>query len=60
MLPEKYCFDIEKSGFFRQFDENQSLVNYFYFSSVHITHGFKSEVTSFIILSDRSESFNCH
>jgi len=28
---EKYCFDIEKSGFFRQFDQNQSVVNYFYF-----------------------------
>jgi hypothetical protein len=31
MLPENYCFDIDKSGFFRQFDQNQSLVNYFYF-----------------------------
>jgi cytochrome b subunit of formate dehydrogenase len=31
MLPEKYCFDIEKSGFFRQFDQNQFVVNYFYF-----------------------------
>jgi hypothetical protein len=31
MLPEKYCFDIAKSGFLRQFDQNQSVVNYFYF-----------------------------
>jgi hypothetical protein len=48
MLPEKYCFDIEKSGFFRQLDQNQSVVNYFILFEVHITLGFKSEVTSFI------------
>jgi hypothetical protein len=51
MLPEKYCFDLDKSGFFRQFHQNQPVVNYFYFSSVHITLGFQSEVSTFIIKS---------
>jgi hypothetical protein len=33
---------------FRQFDQNQSVVNYFLFFEVHITLGFKSEVNTFI------------
>ncbi len=33
---------------FRQFDQNQSVVNYFLLFEVHITLGFKSEVTTFI------------
>jgi hypothetical protein len=35
---------------FRQFDQNQSVVNYFLLFEVHITLGFKYEVTAFIIL----------
>ena len=34
---------------FRQFDQNQSVVNYFLLFEVHITLGFKSEVSIFIL-----------
>jgi hypothetical protein len=49
MLPEKYCFDIEKSAFFIQFDQNQSVVNYFLLFDVHITLGFESDVSTFFL-----------
>jgi hypothetical protein len=34
---------------FRQFDQNQPVVNYFLLFEVHRTLGFKSEVTTFIL-----------
>ena len=36
--------------FFRQFDQNQSVVNYFSLFEVHITLGFKSEVFHIYLL----------
>ncbi len=46
--PKGQFLSVLKDAFFRQFDQDQSVVNYLLLFEVHMKLGFKSEVATFI------------